>query len=311
MSFLGISHGVTLMHEYRHSGPRPARAKESVNAGVEPRLNFHPCRKEQQGGFSTVADTSSLLTKLLEMFTQFFAQLQSLLPDNGAKVTPDVMPAPQPTVVPEPGVPLPSTRVGHLPDLSSKRNGAKADDIWGGFRQGPDGNCVTVSAIKAAMEKFGQSPTDIYKYVQKLADGYRVTMRDGFELTLNRKELTEGIRGAKFVGRDKEMLKDAHFLFAVSAKRAQMENNDGRASRSFSAAVKSLNDGEDERGAGEGFLRLGLKRHMKKVPVSELAKGTLGMVNRAAHSVAVINGIEELYGRKGKAPTRGDAIALV
>jgi hypothetical protein len=35
------------------------------------------------------------------------------------------------------------------------------------------------------------------------------------------------------------------------------------------------------------------------------------MVNRTGHSVAVINGIEELYGKKGGAPRRGDAIALV
>ncbi len=43
----------------------------------------------------------------------------------------------------------------------------------------------------------------------------------------------------------------------------------------------------------------------------ELAKGQLGMCNRARHSVAVINGREELWGRQGKAPTHGDAIALV
>ncbi|AMW84679.1 hypothetical protein AK972_3879 [Pseudomonas yamanorum] len=112
--------------------------------------------------------------------------------------------------------------------------------------------------------------------------------------------------------RDPGMLKDAHFLFAVSAKRAQMENNDGRAARSFDAAVHSLNDGEDERVAGEGFLRLGLRSHMKKVSVSAFQdKSLIGMVNRSAHSVAVVDGCEEFYGRKGGPPRFGDAIALV
>jgi hypothetical protein len=211
-------------------------------------------------------------------------------------------------VVPEPVAPRPSA---NIPGLSNKRNGAKPDNIWSGFRQGPDGNCVTVSAIKAAMYRFGQSPTDIFKQVAKVSDGYRVVMRDGFQLTLTDRELIEGARGSRFVGGDQGMLKDAQFLFAVSAKRAQMENNDRTAGRSYQTAVRSLNDGEDESGPGEGFLRLGLRQHMKRVSVRELAAGQLGMCNRTGHSVAVINGREELWGRQGRAPTQGHAVALV
>ncbi len=160
------------------------------------------------------------------------------------------------------------------------------------------------------MVKFGQSPTDIFKDVRKVGEGYGVVMRDGFALHLSRRELAEGAWGSKFVSRDSEMLKDAHFLFAASAKRAQLENNDGYAKESFESAVKSLNDGEDEYGPGEGLLRLGLRQHIKRVPVSELAKGVLGMVNRRGHSVAVIDGVEELFGGRGGAPKQGDAIAL-
>jgi len=43
-------------------------------------------------------------------------------------------------------------------------------------------------------------------------------------------------------------------MYAASAKRAQMENNDGTAGRSFMAAMKSLNNGEYSR---EGLDRLG------------------------------------------------------
>ncbi|MDT3230496.1 MULTISPECIES: CsgG/HfaB family protein [Pseudomonas] len=268
---------------------------------------------------STVSESKTETDKLPEVLTALRSisfQLQALISDRRdrrAQVRPDA-PAPSvevtPQVTPEPVAPKPGAAL-EIQGLSSKRNGAKPDNIWSGFRQGPDGNCVTVSAIKAAMYRFGQSPTDIFKEVIKTSGGYQVVMRDDFKLTLTDRELAEGARSARFVGADKGMLKDAQFLFAVSAKRAQMENNDRTAGRSFQAAIRSLNNGEDETGPGEGFMRLGLKKHMKKVSVRDLANGQLGMCNRAMHSVAVINGREELWGRQGSAPTRGQAVALM
>ena len=257
---------------------------------------------------AAVGDNSAVLNTLVALF----AQLISLISDKKDKVVLPIPPKPElkPRIIPEPDLPRPEV-AALIPGLSSKRNGAKPENIWSGFRQGPDGNCVTVSAIKAAMHKFGQSPTDIYKEVRRLGEGYRVTMRDDYVVTLTDRELKVGAREAKFVGPDAGMLKDAQFLFAVSAKRAQMENNDGTASRSYEAGVRSLNNGEDERGPGEGFQRLGLRKHMKRVSVRDLANGQLGMCNRTGHSVAVINGREELWGRQGKPPTHGDAIALV
>ncbi|WP_181157367.1 hypothetical protein [Pseudomonas poae] len=38
--------------------------------------------------------------------------------------------------------------------------------IWDGFYQGVEGNCVTVSAIKAAIIRFGQDPQGIYKRIK-------------------------------------------------------------------------------------------------------------------------------------------------
>lgn len=283
--------------------PELRRAREDVKHGVSVPVN-------------DVSESKIETDKLPEVLTtlrSLFTQLQGLLSDGRGQVLPDA-PAPSvkvtPKVAPEPVAPKPGTAL-EIPGLSSKRNGAKPDNIWSGFRQGPDGNCVTVSAIKAAMYRFGQSPTDVFKEVTRTNDGYQVMMRDDFRLTLTDRELAEGARGARFVGADKGMLKDAQFLFAVSAKRAQMENNDRTAGRSFQAAIRSLNNGEDETGPGEGFLRLGLKSHMKRVNVRDLANGQLGMCNRTGHSVAVINGREELWGRQGKAPTKGHAVALM
>lgn len=248
------------------------------------------------------------------LFTSLFETFASLLGSRPIRETApvptqsesgrQVMPTLQP-VAPKAGL------AGSMPGLSMKRNGAKPDDIWRGFRQGPSGNCVTVSAIKAAMHRFGQSPTDIYKAVTKTADCFRVVMRDDFVLSLTERELRQAAWGSNFVGRDGELLKDAHFLYAASVKRAQMENNDGTAGRSFHAAMRSLNDKEDEFGPGEGLERLGLRKHMRTVKARKLGDGLVGICNRRGHSVAVIDGLEEMWGRKGRAPVHGDAIALV
>ena len=261
----------------------------------------------------SVGNDTHAINAVVALFTSFVTQLFSLVDDKKERNIPDAVPLPSPDVpqvTPQLELPKPHA-AANIPGLSDKRSGAKPENIWSGFRQGPDGNCVTVSAIKAAMYRFGQSPTDIFKEVARINDGYHVVMRDGFRLTLTDRELAEGIQGAKFYGPDKGMLKDAQFLFSVSAKRAQMENNDGTAGRNYREAIRSLNNGEDERGPGEGFLRLGLKNHMKRVPVGELARGQIGMCNRTGHSVAVINGREELWGRQGRTPTHGQAVALI
>ncbi len=252
----------------------------------------------------------SAMSQMLERVFGWITSLPRMLGWQRPGIAPQVPFVPKPQVQAESVPATTDPQANPLPALSSKRDGAKADDIFGGFRQGPGGNCVTVSAIKVAMAKFGQSPTDIFKEVRKERDGYQVTMRDGYSLFLSQQELSQGARASRFVGRDKEMLKDAHFLFAVSAKRAQLENNDGTAKRSFTHALRSLNNGEDEYGPGEGLLRLGLSRHIESVPVSQLADGELGMVNRRGHSAAVINGVEEFYGKRGRSPRRGEALAL-
>lgn len=275
-----------------------------------------PRSEVQSDSFSNNADASVLFNMLGELFKRFFSQLQGLL--RG-----DVRPVePKNTDVSVPLLPVPPTpdtkpidkQSEPIPELSNKHKGSKPTNIFSGFRQGKNGNCVTISAIKAAMQKFGQNPKDIYKSVEKIADGFKVVMRDDVTVKLSKAELESAIRGSNFVGlNDLGMLKDAHFLFACSVKRAQNENNDGRAGRSFEAAIRSLNDGEDEWGPGEGFKRLGLKDHMKRVSVRDFVadKSLVGMVNRRGHSVAVVDGSEELYGRKSGRPTGGDAIALI
>lgn len=176
---------------------------------------------------------------------------------------------------------------------------ALSGDIWGGFYQTVEGNCVTVSAIKAAMMKFGSSPHAIYHAVERTDDGYSVSMRDGFVAQVTDAEIASAERHSHFGGTDSAMLKHANFLYAVSAKRAQAENNEGRAGHSFESAMQTLNNGEYP---GDAFRRLGLFGYIQHATMQELANGALGTLAYDGHSVAVIDGHEERYGVKGAPP---------
>jgi len=191
--------------------------------------------------------------------------------------------------------------------------GREAGNIWSGFKQGPDGNCVTVSAIKSAMMKFGQKPTDVFQDVKQAGDGYDVRMRDGFDLHLSKAELKQAASYAQFQGDDPAMMTDANFMYAVSAKRAQMEgngvdDNPNDAKRSFAHAMQSLNNGEM---GWEALDRLGLKGLYRQSSSSELASGKLGVVDYGGHSMAVIDGRIELWGQKGGRPQQGNAYAFI
>jgi len=199
-----------------------------------------------------------------------------------------------------------SKHFNYKPDTTNP--GKKPDNIWSGFSQGPDGNCVTVSAIKAAMMRYGQKPTDVFKEVKETGAGYDVTMRDGFKLSLTKNEVREAATHARFKGDDPAMMTDANFMYAASAKRAQMENNDGTAGRSFMAAMNSLNDGEYSR---EGLDRLGLRGLYRPATDTDLRNSKVGTVEYGGHSMAVINGRVELWGQRGGVPNSGIATVLV
>lgn len=165
-------------------------------------------------------------------------------------------------------------------------------DIWSGFYQGAEGNCVTVSAIKAAITRF---PDGIYTAIHRTPDGCEVTMRDGVRLRLTNEELRQATAASNFLGSNRVLLDYANFLYAVSAKRAQMENNDFRARQSYTVALETLNDGE---APDEALRRLGLFGYMRNSTVDELAQGVIGTMEDGWHSVAVVGGALDLYGQK-------------
>lgn len=193
------------------------------------------------------------------------------------------------------GLPIDSSAV--VSPTSDVPVGIKPADIWGGFYQGVEGNCVTVSAIKATMMKYGQNPRGIYKSITPTRDGFTVTLRDGCTVHLTHDELKKAREGSHFKGADSGLLKDANFLYAVSAKRAQMENHEFRAAASFEAAMGTLNDGESP---GDALRRLGLYAFTRQSSVQELAGGVIGTLANFRHSVVVVDGALDDYG----APTR-------
>ncbi|MGY1954588.1 hypothetical protein [Pseudomonas pergaminensis] len=173
--------------------------------------------------------------------------------------------------------------------------GVKPADIWSGFYQGMEGNCVTVSAIKAAMMKYGQNPSGIFKRVTETPEGYTITMRDNCTVRLTFAELERARAAAHFRGPNAGLIDNAVFLYAASAKRAQLENHEFRAGAGFDTALQTLNDGEVP---GEALRRLGLYAFTRPSSVEELASGALGTLANFGHSVVVVEGAIDSYGAR-------------
>lgn len=190
---------------------------------------------------------------------------------------------------------LPANHSGRLAQFPAALVGVKPDNILSGFYQGVEGNCVTVSAIKAAMMRYGQNPLGIFKRVTESPEGFTITMRDSCTVRLTRAELEMARAAANFHGEDKGLVDDAVFLYAASAKRAQLENHEFRAGAGFDAALKTLNDGEVP---GDALRRLGLYAFTRSSSVQELASGVPGTLANFGHSVVVVEGAMDEYGVK-------------
>lgn len=190
-------------------------------------------------------------------------------------------------------------------------------EIIEGWEQTSKGNCVTVAAIKAAQKTFGPElfntkdpDRGIFSAVTPTEEGgMHIVMRDGFELSVSPEELGAAASSSRFktdVGR-KDLLDNANKLYAVAAKRAQLEGNDGYGPNkmSYTRALQSLEDGEHTSHIMEQVGRLGLKDHAKKVPRSELKHYDSTLSSGAGHAYFVSNGDRDYYGKVG--PLAGQA----
>ena len=131
----------------------------------------------------------------------------------------------------------------------------------------------------------------------------KIVMRDGFALEVSAKELEEAAKSSRFktdVGRD-DLLENANHLYAVAAKRAQIEGNDGYGPNkmSYTRALQSLEDGEHTSRVMEQVGRLGLKDYAHKAPRSELKNYDSTLSSGAGHAYFVSNGDRDYYGKVG------------
>ncbi|WP_455823931.1 hypothetical protein [Pseudomonas graminis] len=244
------------------------------------------------------------LTATIKMFLSALDQKQPkpdappivTQPDTNAKTVTDIKTNTEPstntdeiTQTPENGY----EPVGHGPYRPS--------ELLSGFWQKRGTmNCVTVAGIKAAMQRFG-GPREIYSSVRRTQDGYDVIMRDNTNKTyqVTNRELAYATSQSGFSGNNKQILDNANFLYAVSAKRAQIENNDGVANRGFEEAVATLDTWEYTL---EGLNRLGLKNHVDMTIARDLIHGAAGVMASNNHVVTVLSGATDDYGNRGYTP---------
>lgn len=160
------------------------------------------------------------------------------------------------------------------------------------FRQGGEGNCVTIAIIKAGIEIFGLNNIFQYRWVNETCE---IIMRDGYETSFSAVELDQGILLSKFILQENETAFNyANLCFTAMVKRAQDENNDELEDMSFEAAANSLNNGEYYL---EGPHWIGLRNHIKSIGRKYVwqYKGVIGASKK--HCFFVSQGLEDNYGK--------------
>ncbi|RFD28570.1 hypothetical protein CER19_14390 [Pseudomonas sp. GL93] len=190
--------------------------------------------------------------------------------------------------------------------------GKKPESIWDGFSQWDRDNCVSVAAIKLAMEQFGEQPTDVFKEVREIPDGFQVTLRNNQTIYLTQDELEMASTSARFKGTDPQTLTSANFIYAVMAKVEQQTQQKAKNGHvSYGEALGVLNNRRDA--LPLAFARLGLAEQTEMVAPEDLANGRPGAFHGAngkdgTHTSVSVGGREERWGNQGGPSPTGDNI---
>ncbi|UII72867.1 hypothetical protein LVW35_06720 [Pseudomonas sp. HN11] len=184
--------------------------------------------------------------------------------------------------------------------------GKKPEDIFGGFSQWDNDNCVSVAAIKMAMMQFGEQPTDVFKEVREIAHGFQVTLRNNQTIYLTQDELEMAAFAAKFKGEDPRAITSANFIFAVMAEVERQK----RPGVSYGEALTVMNRPD---AIPLAFERLGLLDQIEMVAPEDLAGGRLGAFHGdngkdGTHTSVSVGGKEERWGNRGGASPTGENI---
>gem|GEM_PF-2372317 len=190
-------------------------------------------------------------------------------------------------------------------DPANNTNPRRWGDLVGSWRQGAEGNCVSVATIKAAMQKYGNN---VFKSTERTPDGgYNLTLQDGKKVSVSAQELETANRMNRFVGNGAE--RDyANLCYAAMAKRALENGHEG--ARTFARACHSLNNGE----AVEYPMNLlGLKGKYKRISLNDMKNHDSVITWNHNHCLYANNGRVDGYGRATSASRWGlhGAYALI
>ena len=175
-------------------------------------------------------------------------------------------------------------------DRSFDAKGFKDKQV-GAWRQTTEGNCVSVAAIKGAMDKYDNQ---VFDKMTKTAKGVEVTMKDGVKVKVSPSELRMARNYSDFKGTDQDALSYATVCYAAMAKRAQNEGRVismrsgmfGRRTSTiggYKGALMQLNNGE---APTNGAKYLGLKHKLERIELSEV-QGRDVLASNSAHAFFV------------------------
>ena len=94
---------------------------------------------------------------------------------------------------------------------------------------------------------------------------------------------------------------NAQEIYAIAAKRAQIQGNDGIGPNrmSYSKACNTLNNGENTQSVREQLGRVGLEDHTKRVSRNDLKEYAAGLTYTPGHAYFVTEGKRDYYGKSG------------
>jgi hypothetical protein len=165
-------------------------------------------------------------------------------------------------------------------------------EIIKSFRQGGEGNCVSIAIIKAGIEIFGLNNIFQFEWKGNLRE---VIMRDGFQLSFTKEELKKGTTLSKFILlENNDIFNYANLCFTAMVKRAQLEDNDNKANMTFETAADTLNTGEYYL---EGPHWIGLRHNIRSIGRRYIwqYKGVIGASR--LHCFFSSKGYEDDYGK--------------
>lgn len=136
-----------------------------------------------------------------------------------------------------------------------------ATELIEGCHQYGAGNCVAIAAIKASLMAFGTR--NVFESVTPGENAVTVKMRDGKQYELSFDEWEQARQQAAFKGDNRDLYERMVFMYAIMAKRAQVERNDELKDPTYAQALNSLSNGED---FWEGPIWLGINHYVINGP---------------------------------------------